>query len=76
MRMAPGVHQHDAVLVEQPRITLNQNSLILPIAKAQPSAAIGQNVSTLRGGGIQRRPHALAHFAIPLAAPSSGINAG
>ena len=76
MRVALRIDQHDAILVEQPRIAFNHNPLILPIAETQPGATISQDISALRGGGIQGGAHALPNFPIPLPAPRGGIHAG
>jgi hypothetical protein len=49
---------------------------ILSVAEAEPGAAVGQDIGVLRGGGVQRRAHALADLAVPLAAARRRIDAG
>ena len=41
MRVALRVHEHDAILVEQPRIAFDQDAEILAVAEGQPGGAIG-----------------------------------
>lgn len=76
MRVALRADEHDAVLVEKPRIALDEDAQVLAVAEAEPGAAIGQDVGLLRGGGVQRRAHALADLAVPLPAPRHGVHAG
>jgi ABC-type molybdate transport system permease subunit len=44
VRMLGWIHQHDAILVEQPLVALGQDRKIAPVLERQPSAAIRQNM--------------------------------
>src|ERR1019366_4507903 len=53
-----GVHQHDAVLIEQPLVALDDNFEIAAVLERYPGAAVGENIGAHRPRGIERGPHA------------------
>src|SRR5262249_30377946 len=63
-----GVHQHDAVLVEQLGVALHGDDQVLAVLEAEPRATISEAVPAGGGRHVERRTHALARLAIPAAA--------
>ena len=74
-RMALGIDQDDAVLIEQTVVPFDEDGVIAFIPEADPRAAVGQRISPHFHRGIERGSHARSHLAIPLAGVRSGIDA-
>src|SRR5260370_4398638 len=61
------INQHDAVLIEQPLVSLDDNLEIAAIPERYPGAAVGENIGIHCAGGVGASPHALADFRGPSA---------
>src|SRR4051812_38042500 len=75
-RMPTRVDEDDAVLIEEPRISLEHDTEVAAILEGQPGPAIGQDVRVHPGGAIQRRPHPLPGVAIPRAFLRADVDPG
>ena len=64
------------ILVEQRGVFLNKDFMVKPVAKSQPSGAVGQRVAVGLYGIVQRRPHAIAGFAVPFVGICLRVDAG
>jgi len=70
----PGrVDHHDAILVEQPPVALDDDHQVAPVSEVQPGAAIGQGVGVHHGAGIQRLAHAAADVLVPARARAGSL---
>src|SRR5262245_43874474 len=67
MRVLGGVHQYHVILVEQPRVALNDDIKFAAVLKGDPCAAIGKHISVGSGGDVERGPHALTDLLAPMA---------
>src|SRR5215469_9996916 len=76
MRMLRRVDQHDAILIEEPLVALDEDLQILPVLEGEPGAAIGEEIGVHRRRRVERRSHAGAGLAIPAARDSLHIDAG
>src|SRR5712671_6841694 len=48
-----GIHQHDAILIEQPFVALDEDFEIAAVLEGNPGAAVRQHVTTHRRRGIE-----------------------
>src|SRR5215468_3288403 len=64
-RMLRRVDEHDPVLIEQLLIPFDEDGEVTAILEGEPRAAIGEDVGTHRGRGVQRRPHPRPGFLVP-----------
>src|SRR5215469_8175497 len=76
MRMFCGIHEHDAVLVEQPLVTLYEYRQVLLVIEAEPCSAIGQSIAIHRRSHVEGRTHPRAGIAIPRSARRLRVDAG
>src|SRR5262245_57618481 len=76
MRVIGGVHQYHGILVEQPRVALNENIKFVVVFKRNPAAAIGKQISVAGGSSVERRAHALADFLVPRTFVFRDVDAG
>ncbi len=72
MGMLVRADQHDAILVEQPLVSLNGNVELAAVLERQPCATVGQHIAVHGGRRVERRAHALPDLAIPRALVSAG----
>src|SRR5262245_36516140 len=76
MRVLGGVHQYRGILVEQPRVALNEDIKFAAVLKRDPGAAIGKHISVGSGGGVERGRHAQTDLLAPMAFVFHDVDAG
>ena len=65
VRVPGRVDEHDAVLVEEPRVALDEDGQRAAILERQPRAAVGKRVRVHARGRVQRRAHPRARRPVP-----------
>src|SRR6185503_8064798 len=75
-QMPRGVHQDDAVLVEQPPVAFHQDRELAAVLEGQPGAAVGEDIRVHAGRRVQGWPHARPSLAIPRALLARDVDAG
>src|SRR5262249_8010446 len=69
------VDEHDPVLIEQLPVPFDEDCEVTAILEGEPRAAIGEDVGSHRGRGVQCRPHPRARFLVPRALVRLDIDA-
>src|SRR5262250_200848 len=67
MRVLGGVHHYHGILVEEPRVALNDDIKFAAVLKRGPGAAIGKHISIGSGCDVERGPYALTDLPAPKA---------
>src|ERR1051325_9467752 len=71
-----GIHQDDAVLVEQPVVALDHDVELAAVPEREPGAAISEHIGVARARGVERRAHALTDRLVPGAVILLDLDAG
>ncbi len=65
--MPCGIHEDDAVLIEQAFIALDQHGELATVLEREPGRAVGEDVRIQAGCGIERPTHPSPGLAVPAA---------
>src|SRR6516165_10671084 len=65
VRMPVWVHQNDGILVEHTFVVFNENLQVTLVLEVCPCATVGQHVTFVGDGHIERLVHALSNRFVP-----------
>ncbi len=74
--MLGGIDENDAVLIEEPVITFDENLVLLLVLEGGPRGAVGEKVCTHAHSCVDCGAHTGAYLAIPIAGRGIDIDAG